>query len=110
MYEEPKIISKLGRVMRRNIPKAGEDLELYIRSLDSLKFELAESTANQKRLLYEKRKQMLWPKDSEKGLTELDRSVRLNGDLAILERDMWFLERLNELVEQRLTLCIIFLN
>lgn len=56
------------------------------------------------RLLYEKRKQMLWPKDFEKGLTELDRTTRLDGDLAPMEADYQFMLKLDELIVARIEL------
>lgn len=79
-------------------------MEAHIIGLEALRFDLAKEVADSMQLLYEKRKQMLWPKDAEKGLTELDRTTRLNGDVAILERDYQFLLRLESLVEARLNI------
>lgn len=105
-----KIIANVGTYLRQSLPRAQEDIESHVIGLDALKYDLAEATANSLRTLYEKRKQMLWPKDAEKSFTELDRTTRLNGDVAILERDYKFLCRLEELVDARLNLAMLLLT
>lgn len=108
--ETPKIVSEIGEFLRHPLPRAQEDLEAHVIGLEALRYELAEACVDAMQLLYEKRRQMLWPKDAEKGLTELDRTTRLNGDVAILERNYQFLLRVEALVEQRLSLGITLLN
>lgn len=103
-----KIIAEVGEFLRVPIPK--DDLEDHIIGLEALRFELATQLVDSMMLLYQKRKQMLWPKDAEKGMTELDRTTRLNGDVAILERDYKFLQRLEELIDSRLKLAIFLLG
>lgn len=93
-----RLVAEIGTLLRQ----APSQEQLI--SLDKLRFDLANEVTDAMQLLYEKRKQMLWPKDAEKGLTELDRSTRLNGDVAILERDYQFLLRLETLVADRLKL------
>lgn len=93
-YKEPKAIQLAADVLRQGDQKA----------LLAVAKELAFAIADQTKFLYEKRKQMLWPKDMEKGLTELDRTTRLNGDLAIPERDLILLEKLEALVLLKLEL------
>lgn len=100
--DEPTIIEEAGRLLRKPLSLAEEDIEMHIIELDAIRFELAEQKANTLRLLYEKRKQFLWPKDAEKNLTELDRTTRLNGDIASIERDYHFLGLIWDMVEQRL--------
>lgn len=104
MYESPKIIQEVGEFLREPIPKI--DIEDHIIGLEALRFELAKSTVEQLKLLQDKRKQLLWPKDMEKGLTELDRTTRLNADVSIINKDYEFLLRLETLVEWRLNCCL----
>jgi hypothetical protein len=104
------IISEVGELLRVPLPRAQEDLEAHVIGLEALRYDLAEATSNSLQMLYQKRKQMLWPKDAEKNLTELDRTTRLNGDVAILERDYQFLSRLEALVDSRLSLALLFLT
>lgn len=98
--EEPKIIKLVGEYLRKTNTRSDA------LKLDTLRFELALARVDAQKLLYEKRKQMLWPKDAEKGLTELDRTTRLNADVAVLERNYQFLARLEELVDNRIDLVL----
>lgn len=105
-----QIIAEVGKYLRQALPRAQEDLEAHVIGLDSLRFDLAKERADAMQSLYEKRKQMLWPKDVDAKLTELDRNTRLNADVAILERDYQFLVRLEDLVEARVDLALRFLD
>lgn len=105
-----KILSEVGAYLRQPLPRAQEDLEAHVIGLDALRFQLAQVTTDSLQTLYQKRKQMLWPKDAEKSLTELDRTTRLNGDVAVLERDYQFLLRIEALVESRLNLALMLLS
>lgn len=87
-YTEPKIISKLSPLLQADKP----DLDKII----SLRYELAVAVADWNKLLAEKRRQMLWPKDKE--LTEMDRKIRLDADIAQIERDYKLLELIWEIV------------
>lgn len=109
-YQEPAIVGEIGSILRQPLPLAHEDLEGAVIGLEAYRFALAEATVDAMRLLYEKRKQMLWPKDAEKNLTELDRTTRLNGDVAMLERNYAFLTRLEALVDARLNLSMLLLS
>lgn len=110
MYESPKIIAEVGAFLREPLPRIPEDLEAHIIGLDALRFELAQATADWLKLLYDKRRQMLWPKDTDKKMTELDRNVHLHADVSVIERDYHFLEALTKLVEQRLDLAMKFIE
>lgn len=110
MYEQPPIIKTVSEQLHLSLPRASEDLEVTIINLDGLRIGLAEAIAQMHRFIYEKRKQMLWPKDADKGLTDLDRKIRLDGDLAAFESDYQFLQRLDNLVEQKITLATILLR
>lgn len=110
MYTPPPTIEKVSKALRISLPGAREDLEESIRVLDVIRVELAHAIADHQKLLYEKRKQYLWPKDAEKGLTELDRTTRLNGDLAALEADWTLLNALNEILEQKITLALVLIK
>lgn len=101
-----EIIKKVGEYLRKPIPTTQKDLKLHVIGLDALRYDLAEACYDSMQTLYQKRKQMLWPKDVEKGLTELDRNTRLNGDVAVLERDYHFLLKLQDLVESRIELAL----
>lgn len=68
--------------------------------LSALRLELAEMTVDAYQKVAEKRRQMLWPKDKE--MTELDRKTRLDGDVAVYERDYQFLLRIENIVADRL--------
>lgn len=102
------IVNTVGELLRQEIPR--KDVRGYIERLEAVRYDLAEATARAMELVYVKRKQMLWPKDAEKGLTELDRTTRLNGDVAMLERDYAFLKRLETLVDDRLNLALTLLE
>jgi len=105
-----EIIAEVGEYLRKPLPRAQEDLEAHVIGLEALRFGLAKATTDSLQTLYQRRKQMLWPKDAEKNFTELDRTTRLNGDVAELERDYQFLVRLEALVEGRLNLALVFLT
>lgn len=104
MYESPQIIAEVGVFLREPLPLAQEDLEMHIIGLEALRFGVAVATADQLQLLYEKRKQMLWPKDADKSKTELDRSTHLNADVAVIERDYRLLCCLEDLIGDRLNI------
>ena len=107
-YQSPPIIAEVGKLLREALPTGGEDAEVHILELDALRYPLAEAVTNTMRMLYEKRKQLLWPKD--KDVTELDRSIRLNADMAPIERDFALLQKLEVLLKDRIELCIFFLG
>jgi hypothetical protein len=109
-YQSPLIIIEIGKYLRSPMPLAQEDLEGHMIGLEALRYELAQATVDQLQLLYQKKKQMLWPKDAEKGMTELDRNTRLNADVSIIDRDYQFLLRLEPLVEFRLQMAMMFLD
>lgn len=102
------IIKEVGEFLRK--PIFSEDVEEHIIGLDALRFDLAQAKVDAMKLLYEKRKQMLWPKDTVEKLTELDRTTRLNGDVSTLERDYQFLQRLETLVDERIKLALELLG
>jgi hypothetical protein len=105
-----EIISRVGELLRQPLPTTEKDLRAHLVQLEALRFDLAQATTDAMQTLYEKRKQMLWPRDAEKGLTELDRTTRLNGDIAPLERDYQFLLRIESLIDGRLKLAMRFLK
>ena len=109
-YKSPDIIKEIGVYLREPLSLFQEDLHNQMIGLESLRYGLTEATVDQLKLLYDKKKQMLWPKDSEKGLTELDRTTRLNADVSIIDRDYQFLLRLEPLVEFRLQMAMMFMN
>lgn len=109
MYEAPSIIKEVGDILRLPLPRAREDIEAHVVELEKLRVPLAEAVVDAGRLVAEKRLQALWPKDAEKKLTELERTVRLEGDIAVYERDYQFLLRLEKFIEQRLTVIITIL-
>lgn len=106
MDKHKDIINRVGEALQQPIPKA---VKPYVEELESVRFKLAEARADAMQLLYEKRRQMLWPKDTAEKLTELDRTTRLNGDVAVLERDYQFLNRLEKLLDDRIELAVTYL-
>jgi len=104
MYEPPVIIAKLGELLRESIPVGNKALEAHMRAVEALRFELAQSTSDWTVELYLARKNMLWPKDFDKKLTELDRTTRLHADTGVIEKDLLMLSKLEILVAERLQL------
>lgn len=110
MYESPKVIIEVGKYLQQPLPLAQEDLRQHLIGLESMRYQLAEAIADQIKLVYDKRKQMLWPKDADKGLTELDRNTRLNADVSVMERDKEFLLRIEEMVLFRLNMGMLLID
>jgi len=106
MYLSPPIIEEVGKILRQQIPYASEDRDIALIELDAFRFPVAEARCKQLKLLHEKRKQMLFPKDFGKGLTELDRTTSLNSDVAVIEQDLKLLEAIEGIVEGRLGLLL----
>lgn len=109
MYESPRIIAKIGESLRQPIPLDHKKLMSHINELLTLQPELAEATCDWLQRSYETKKNMLWPRDMDKKITELDRTIRLNADSAIVERDYQFLLRLEKIVEMRLEIAKVLL-
>lgn len=108
IFDEPEIVGKIAPLLQIKIPIDDENLESHIIELNSYQYDLAVATSDIQRLLYEKRKQALWPKDKE--LTELDRKTRLDADTAPIERNYELLSKLEVLVAQRLQICMQLLQ
>lgn len=103
------IIKTAGEYLRVPLPRNKIKLQEHIIGLESIRFDLAEASVDTMRLLYEKRKQMLWPKDipvGKKEPTELDRSTYLNADTSTIERDYQFLIRIESLIQERLNIAL----
>ncbi len=96
----PKIVDKLRPFLSKELPKNPNALRSHLLGLESLRFALAEARVEALYELHTKRRQMLYPKDKE--FTELDRKVRLDGDVALYERNYTFLVELEEIVKDRL--------
>lgn len=110
-YSSSPIISEAAELLRGSIPRAQEDLDIHIIALDALRYPVAEATCDMLQFLYEKKKQMLWPKDvPNMKMTELDRHTKLNGDTAIIERDYQLLARIEALLDARINLCMELLH
>jgi len=71
-----------------------------IYELQGLRLELAEKIKKAHEELLLKRRQVLYPKD--KDLTELDRKVRMEGDIAKYEADYLFLLKVYEIVKDKI--------
>lgn len=100
-----EILAKVGAYLRQ--PLEG-DIRTQLVSLESLRFELAEVRTDQLQLLHEKQNQMLYPKD--KDFTELDRKVRLNASVAVINRDYELLVKVEELIKERLEFGMLLLG
>lgn len=87
-YKESEIISKLSPLLQQLVPP--------IDKIQLLRLELARAIAESDELLAIKRRQMLWPKDKE--MTELDRKIRLRGDVSQIERENTLLHLVWEIV------------
>lgn len=71
-------------------------------ALQPLRLELATALADKGQELAERKRQVLWPKDKE--MTELDRKLRLNGDVAEIERDFTLLRLVNDIISDLVSL------
>lgn len=100
--ELPKIVEKLRPLLSQPIPLSSGSLRHHLQTLESLRYALAEARVDSLQSLQEKRRQALWPKDRE--FTELDRKTRLEGDVAVYEKNYQFLLQLEEIVRDRLEL------
>lgn len=107
-YTEPPVIKEATTLLRVKIPSDDESIESHIVDIASIQGEVAMATADSLKLLLEKRKQLLWPKD--KDTTELDRKTRLDADTAPLQRDYELLIRIEELLRQRVAVCMELLQ
>lgn len=104
-YQEPPIIKTATDLLRGKVP---DDLEEHVMDIVAIQADVALATADTLKVLLEKRKQLLWPKD--KDTTELDRKTRLDADTAPLQRDYELLVRLEELLKQRVAVCVELLQ
>jgi len=105
MYQGPnKILAEIGRYLSQPLPKEKDQLIEHITGLDSLRYSLAQSTSDWFKMLTDARQKMIRPKELDLKATELDRTTRLNADVSIIERDYKLLVRLEELVDQRVSL------
>lgn len=94
--ELPKVVEKLRPYLEKRLDK------IDILDLERLRLELSEAKVDFHMKLQEKRRQMLWPKD--KDFTELDRKTRLDGDVAVYQRNYDFLVELDDIVRERIEL------
>ena len=100
--ELPKIVTRIRPFLSEELPLAQGALRSHLTGLESLRLALAEARVEALVELHTKRRQMLWPKDKE--MTELDRKTRLDGDVAVYERNHLFLEQLEQLVKEHIDL------
>lgn len=78
-----EVIKKLSPLLQQPFSK-----ELLL-GIQPLRLELSKEVVDLGQKLAERKRQVLWPKDKE--MTELDRKIRLDADVAQLERDYEFL-------------------
>ena len=105
-YVSPNsIIAKIGLILREPIP---DDITEHIKNIESNLFELIEAKVETHRFLQEKKNQMLHPKD--KDLTELDRNIRLNASVAVIQKDYDFVCEVHSLALRRLDICVLLLT
>lgn len=107
-YKEPAIIKEAVSLLRLRIPPDDESIESHIIDISAIQSDVAIATSDALKLLHEKRKQLLWPKD--KDTTELDRKTKLDADTAPLQRDFELLIRIEELLRQRVAICLELLG
>jgi len=107
-YTSPPIIQECAKLLSEPIPPASEDWEGHLIAIQALQYPVAATSSDLLQLLYEKRKQLLWPKD--KDLTELDRHVRMNADVAPIDRDYQLLTKIEKLIELRITVIMQLLE
>lgn len=107
-YSSPSIITQTGELLREPLPTKATDLVAHVTALEALRYELADKTYEWQQMLYEKRMQMLWPKEKDK--TELDRKTFLDGQTSIIQRDYEFMREIQELIKDRLDLTRLILE
>lgn len=102
-YQSPtEIIKRVGVYMSVSMPTDKKRLVDELRGLEACRYDLALKTAEWHKLLADKKRQALHPKD--KDLTELDRNVMLDANVSVIRQDYEFLLKLEELVRDRLDL------
>ena len=109
-YESPKIIQESADWVREPIRVSKKELSELIHDLQGVLLTLDESIADYTKKLAEGRRAMLWPKDVEKGLTEMDRKIRNDADVAPIERDLIFMKKIEVLLKDRIRLAMILLE
>ncbi len=100
-YQSPtEIIKEVGSHLSKKIPSDKQKMKDHLIDIESVRFALSEALVNQHKALVELRQRMLHPKD--KDLTELDRNTMLDANASVYKRDYEFLEKLDELVRDRI--------
>lgn len=108
-YQAPtELIKKVGKFLGRELPEEKTALINHIKGLEALRYELAEATAEQHRIVVDMRRKMLHPKDKE--FTELDRNVMLDAHVSVLKKDLEFLLSLQEIIRDRIELAKVLLT
>ena len=104
-YVSPPIIHEVAELLGVPIPE--DDLDAHIIALNALQYAVAVNTVDSLKLLYEKKKQILFPRDiPNMKMTELDRTTRLNADTAVLQRDYELLTKIELLIKDRIEVCL----
>jgi hypothetical protein len=108
-YQPPtEVIKRVGIYMSVAMPTNKNKLADHLVGLDACRYDLAKKTAEWHKLLADKKRQALHPKD--KDLTELDRNVMLEANVSVIRADYEFLVRLEELAKERIELGMVLLT
>ena len=108
-YTSPlSTIKKVAEYLGEPMPSDSKALRAHLIGLEATRYEVAEKRSDWLRMLHEKERQMLHPKDSS--FTEMDRKIMLHASTALIRRDYEFLCSLEKLTEQRLELGKLYLT
>ena len=102
-YKSPtELLRQAGVALRLPLEKDS------LGELDAVRLPLAEAVADWHLKLAESKRQMLHPKD--KDFTELDRNIMLDAHVGVVRKDYEMLQRVDQLVEQKISLIISYLT
>ena len=92
----------MASLIRLPLPKGQKSIQTHIEALLDASVTLADELTNWHMKLHLKRRQVLWPKQADEKLTEMDRKIRNDADSAEVERDYEFMKQLKKLADYKL--------
>lgn len=103
MYDPPLELYAKFRVLQEPLSLVPDELKKQLIELEVLRYELSYNRCTWQQRLYEARQRVMLPKDS-KEYTELDRKTQMDSNTALLQKDLLFMEALETIVAERLSL------
>lgn len=109
MYEGPLDLYAKLRILQEPLSLDVGELTAQLVSIEVLQYELSYTRAQWQQKLYEARQRVKLPKDS-KEYTEMDRKTQMDSNTAVIQKDLEFLQALEVIVRERLSLGKLILN